>query len=1210
MEAVFLSKVIFKHRCHVPGLKLNALAAGRGGTLACLLFLTVSLSTCQANSQQSITVDGDDLAMDLGKIGWNKSTAFSVGRSTEKTPDKQDAIQFEIAPSGKQININGKMPPDFEKTVGALDVKWESMSFWIKPDGSDESVTLVLNTIASDGMPSLYTHKLTLTGTDWRKVEVRGLYNKEKQTLDLKFLKNISMYAAAPAKKVFFYLSPIHFTLKGLAALEPIKTIDAFQCVRPPNIDGILDDECWREAASIDKFIVPLASPASVKICYDKDCIYVGFTQEIDTGILKKDQASSDGTVWADDSLQLFLSPGDDNRTYHQFIVNALNVRQTYHCCFDQVKDGFASSRNMFAGKWDSAVAVRKNEWSMELRIPRNLMPGLLNKKIHGLQVNICNPSLKQNSFWMETDRAMKTANFGILNLAGGQGAVSTGVDLAAAKLCFNGNEPSLTVFLANDKDYAVDAQISTPNGNIFNVSDTVNACKTLVFKGYMPKSGIQRMVLSLHEGNGPAKVYAYRTGDINFSRQIAYGAEILLPQPKKIMRSEKSCMLNGREKIFYGADNGGDTKRIAEKIQADFSGFLQIQLETAVTPGLKANCILVGEKADSISVSNEKLPAGKEGYVIEIGEKGIVLCGNSPEALSYAAVTLSQLERYAFLRNENKLNCVLIEDWPDLPTRIWASWSDNLRSTHTAKTKGVDSAKETLAVHYDYLDRLAIGSKMNFFTLQNPTSIHYDNRDAEVFSNRNAYMTIGELGELADYCRKNHVEFVPALPGPSHAHWLTAKYRDLIMPGYSDYDADPTHPDFFKHLFLMYGELIGATHPGIFNVWSDEWWHKPTGPVSTVYKGREKRDIYLDTIMKEYGYFKERNIRMMMFSDMLQREHNGGKPYDNYLNAEKLPKDIIVCTWGLGGAGAAKYFAELGHTSWFIGNLCAQIEAAKLKGVKNFTGLGVVNYDSITPDFGYGAAGMIRTADLAWNFWTDSGASLEDWFYQNGPNVMPLYSVRPNPRASSEFVALDFSPLCNDSYAKAEAGWNITGLPQGKSNMGFVPALINPEKSSKNIIRGEEKPAVIPLDIKASSLIFLHTQYCPPAKIKDFIVSAGPRKSGSYHGLKTALYLVRYADGQTASVYARNVVNCGNWQPFKGRVSSVLDNKYLIDARYVWEGPKVNGSETCLYQYEWVNPRPDVQIKDIAFSSMSTEAIPYLFALTARKTKAEAETR
>ncbi len=1201
MCTVFLNAAIFKRRHSVSRLTLNTLAVGRIGAFTCLLFLAVSLSSYQAHSQQIITVSGDDLTIDLGQIGWSNSKAFTVARSTEKTPDNQDALKVEVFPSGKQININGKMPPDFEKTVSSLDIQWEEISFWVKSDDSGESVTLVFSTVASDWKPSLYTQNLKLIGTDWKKVEVKGLYNKEKKKLDFKFLKNIYMYAT-PAKKACFYISPINFTVKGASNLEPIKTIDVFQTVHPPKIDGILDDECWRKSATIDKFNVALASPASVKMCYDNDYIYVGFSQKINTSLLKKEQTRSDGTVWTDDSLQLFLSPGDDNRTYHQFIVNALNTQQTYHVYFDQVEDGFVNSRNMFAGKWESAVAVKDNEWAVELRIPRNLVPELMGKKIHGLQVYICNPSLNQNSFWTETDRVTKVVNFGILNLAGPQDAVLPKVGLKTANLRFKGNEPSLMVSLDSAKNYAIDAQISTPDGKTASIADTVNGSNTLVFKGYMPKGGVQRLVLSLHEGNGPAKVYAYRTSNISFYQQTVYGSEILLPQPKKMLKNGKLFLLTGREKIFFGADSGGENRLAAEKVQADLSGFMQIQLPVEQAAQLKPNCIVVGEKTDSMPVPASRKDVVKDGYVLEIGESGIVLAGDSPSGLFYAAVTLSQIERYAFLKNESLLKCSLIEDWPDLPTRIWNSWSDKKNSTHTANTKGVDTPQETLAVHYDYLNRLAIGTKMNFFSLQNPTSIHYENEEANAFSHRNAYMTIKELGELADYCRKNYVEFAPALHGPEHAGWMTGKYKELAMTEYES-DADPTNPKFFEQLFLMYKELISASQPKYFNIWSDEWWRRPIGPVSTTYNGKEKRDIHLETILKIHAFFQERNIRMMMFSDMLQREHNGGKPYDIYLNAEKLPKDIVICTWGLGGATAVKYFAELGHTSWFIGNLCAQIESEKLRGVKNFTGLGVINYDSVTPDFGYGSAGMIRTADLAWNFWTDSGVSLEDWFYQNGPNIMPLYSVRPNPKASSEFVPLDISALCNDSYSKAAAGWSIAGLPQGKSNMGFIPALINPDKS-KNIVRGEEKPAVIPVDFKASSLIFLHTQYCPPAKIKDFITKSGPRKTGSYHGLKTGTYLVNYTDGQAIPVYIRNVINCGNWQPFKGRVSSLVDNKYLIDARYVWEGPKVDGQETCLYQYEWVNPRPDVQIKNIEFSSMSTDAIPYLFALTVRKTK------
>ncbi len=670
---------------------------------------------------------------------------------------------------------------------------------------------------------------------------------------------------------------------------------------------------------------------------------------------------------------------------------------------------------------------------------------------------------------------------------------------------------------------------------------------------------------------------------------------------PKEIRRNNTVLHLIGREKIFYSAGSP-EAKRTAEKVRDDLAGYLQIPLALEESAGLKPECLVVGLSPETASAAKVSDKSGA--YALEVRENAIVLNGRDHAGLFYAAVTLSQLERYALLKNETALKGTVITDWPELPHRIWRSWSDARNSVYTQRTRGVDTPEETLAVHYDYLTRLAIGSKMNFFSLQNPTAIRHENPETKIFTHRNAFITLPQLRELADYCRRHYVEFAPSLNGPAHAHWLTDKFPDLILPGYNSYDDDPTRPEFYKHLFDVYGELIAATKPSYFDTGLDEWWHKPVGPVSPQYKGREKREIFLETVLKIHDYFKARGIRMMMFSDMLQRGHNGGKPYDNYLNADKLPKDIVVCTWGLGGAAAVRQFADQGHISWYIGNLYPQIESAPLKGCKNFTGLGVVNYDSVTPDFGYGSAGMLRTADRAWNFWTDSGASLDDWLYQNGSNVMPMYSVMPNPRASREFIPLDISVVCNDSYARPSTGkWRIDGLPQGETKIGFIPTRLHPS-SAPNIVRGGEKPVTIPVGLNASSLIFLHTQYCPPEKQKAMITASGPRRSGSYHGLKTGVYTVCYADGKRLEVYLRNSVNCGNWQPFRGRITSALNNKYLIDARFVWEGAPVDGQETCLYQYEWVNPRPDARIERIEFSSMGTDAVPYLFALTARKVK------
>ncbi len=1166
-----------------------------------LLFLALWCGEESTAEALSLSAGKEHLTVSMESLKWNRNPAFDVEKNSEKTPDGQPALRIQWRHSGGNASVSGKPDPAFADAIGKIDAEPERISFWFKPDGSGEKVTLLFSSVDSSGNPLYHSFKISLIGDGWQKIEISRLFSREKKPLRINELRNIYFYGN-PARDISFDLGPIEICLKDSPRLEPVNTLEAFPFGVPPKLDGVLDDPCWSGSAAVTRLVPDAAAPVRVMTGYDKDNIYIGFSQETDTRKLKRDQGNPDGTVWADDSFQVLFSPGDDNRTYHQFIVNSLNVRQTYHHYFDQVKDDFATVRNLFAGQWDSAVKVEDRRWSAELRIPRRLIPEPESEPLHGFQILVSNPSMNQNCFWSPSPRSGMPSNFGVLVL--GKDSREKEIPspgIRGMQLFFGKDEPRLLVTaFSGESGWKLDARLSTPAGKIFRMAGTCGAFSVMSFSGFMPQSGVQRLTVRVTSPDGHSTFEAFRANMI-FARNLEYGTTVLNPKPKEILWKTSAMRMTGREKIFYGAGNP-EAKRTAEKIRDDLSGYLQTVLVPEESSGLKPEWIVIAVAPQTPSAAT--LPDKSGAYSLEIREDAVILNGRDPAGLFYAAATLSQLERYALLRNEESLKGVVIRDWPELPHRIWKSWSDARNSVYTPNTRGADTPEEILAVHYDYLTRLAIGSKMNFFSLQSPTAIRYENPETKIFAHRNAFLTPARLGELADYCRRHYVEFAPALNGPSHAHWLTDKFPELIMPGYNHYDADPTNPEFFKRLFGIYGELIAATKPAYFDTWLDEWWHKPTGPVSSQFKGREKREIYLETVLKIHDYFQSRGIRMMMFSDMLQRGHNGGKPYDNYLNADKLPKDIIVCTWGQGGAAAARQFAELGHISWYIGNLYPQIESAPLKGCRNFTGLGVINYDSITPDYGYGAAGMLRTADRSWNFWTDSGASLEDWLYENGSNVMPMYGVMPNPRASREFVTLNFSTLCNDSYAHPSAGkWRIDGLPQGETKIGFIPARINPS-ASPNIIRGGETPVAVPVGLQASSLIFLHTQYCPPEKQKAMIAAAGPRRSGSYHGLKTGVYTVVYADGGRLPVYVRNSVNCGNWQPFRGRIVSALNNKYLIDARYVWEGAPVNGQETCLYQYEWVNPRPDVPIERIEFASMGTEAVPYLFALTARKVK------
>ena len=57
-------------------------------------------------------------------------------------------------------------------------------------------------------------------------------------------------------------------------------------------------------------------------------------------------------------------------------------------------------------------------------------------------------------------------------------------------------------------------------------------------------------------------------------------------------------------------------------------------------------------------------------------------------------------------------------------------------------------------------------------------------------------------------------------------------------------------------------------------------------------------------------------------------------------------------------------------------------------------------------------------------------------------------------------------------------------------------------------------------------------------------------------------------------------------------------------DTTIVWKGSnprsEQQGCDLYLYKFRWPNPRPELEISSIDFSSMATQATPFLLATTA----------
>ncbi|HUW58944.1 MAG TPA: carbohydrate-binding family 9-like protein [Planctomycetota bacterium] len=137
------------------------------------------------------------------------------------------------------------------------------------------------------------------------------------------------------------------------------------RCAAAPAIDGDLGDACWKAARIAGVWIDPDTGGAAdphpgVFVCYDDKNLYVALhNPEPEMTNVIADVTERDGSVWDDDSDEVFLDPTAGEKTYFQFIVNTNGV----------LYDGQGKDRN-----WDSKAVVKVKKtadgWSAEFSIP------------------------------------------------------------------------------------------------------------------------------------------------------------------------------------------------------------------------------------------------------------------------------------------------------------------------------------------------------------------------------------------------------------------------------------------------------------------------------------------------------------------------------------------------------------------------------------------------------------------------------------------------------------------------------------------------------------------------------------------------------------------------------------------------------------------------------------------------------------------------
>jgi len=669
------------------------------------------------------------------------------------------------------------------------------------------------------------------------------------------------------------------------------------------------------------------------------------------------------------------------------------------------------------------------------------------------------------------------------------------------------------------------------------------------------------------------------------------FAEPIVSPQPKQLVWKKEVFEALKAGELFLETRATERTRRTAELFAGQYFGCtgrrLAVRALDAKTP--ESGIVLrVGGAARK-----------PQGYALSVETNRVVITGDDEPGLYYGTVTFFQLLKHSLKKGVEPLPvpCVEIVDWPDTPNRlIRLEHPHTFRNLPVRENRGIEFLK-------DWTERFVAGNKFNTFYIDFSANIRYARRPE--FNGSEKLYSLDDLRRFGQFCRDRFIDLCPAWQIGGHANWwLTIGYHPELREKGWPSQGDMTHPDHDAIVRDCMLDVIEALQPKYLSPKSDEWWHerKEGETPDELLHGRTRAQAFLESHVRLNDWLKPRGITMMIYEDMLSPYHNG-KRFDTYKVIEAFPKDIILTLWSGGNTDKEiRYFTERGFRVWpnTTGMFTLSDDAKRRvmgfgKGLYSFGNDQLHLLDEYSPL--WSLSNLLRVGDHAWNFASDENAdparlvALEHLLAQR---ANPRAAARVEPLALDTALTHDFNAFLKtakpDAYARHE---RPVKLPAGLRDVAFVPTRLAAAGNDCLVLRKDSKPATLPVRGRFSSLIFLHTAFVNDPQDK---AVAGVRIREWIYGWPGGNYIVHYADGSQATLPVRLANNIK-------RFDTASATRSALDVRYTWPLEDANGQPVHLFQWEWVNPKPDAEIvRVVAEHDHILDVTLLLFAVSGRE--------
>jgi len=677
------------------------------------------------------------------------------------------------------------------------------------------------------------------------------------------------------------------------------------------------------------------------------------------------------------------------------------------------------------------------------------------------------------------------------------------------------------------------------------------------------------------------------------------FGKRLFNPRLKHVRWGEGEFPARQHARLYVDYDAPERTRRTARVFAEKYYAHTGVTLDTLpATEEPPADGILL-RVANAARHAGRQVEPRKEGYCLRVEADRVAITGFDEPGLFYGLVTFFQLMNNSMkIREKMPVPCVDIYDWPDLPFRLVSAQGTGAFKNQTPRDdRGIEYLME-------WTDRFVAGQKANILFLDISSRVKYERRPEFNGSERTYSLT--DLERFGEFCRDRFVEVCPAWQVGGHANWWLLGYHpELREKGYRN-QSDVTHPEHNRIVFDCMLDVIEALDCKYVSPKSDEWWGpcKDGETPDELLRGKTRAEAFLDFHVELNDWLKPKGVTMLMYHDMLVPYHNG-KKFDLYKIADRFPNDVIINYWG--GYDIDKgirFLAERGFPIWIhsTGSFIRLGEEEK----KIVSGAGKILYS-----FGNDKTGGLleeysdfnnmyasfRLLDYAWNLYDYTEP--EPGRLTTIKNIM---AITPNPYAGERVEPIEMSGVLTRSFNEflkdvKPDDYDATDEPvvisPGVREIGNIPMQMEPTGKHNCIALGKgDREVSVPIDGKCASLVFLHTAF-----INDPQDHGARPVMGRYwlYGWPCGEYVIYYEDGETAVLPVRLTMNIR-------RFDTDSRNRATNNNRYVYTVKDANQGDVHLFQWEWVNPKPDKRIlKVVARHDTELDVTLILLAVSGR---------